>query len=154
MADALFAIAVISGSLAYLYADSKLPHLTLSDPVGLRVFPAIIGCGLLLSGAALLIESVKKLKSRTPISAAAPAASHHWLILAGIVVCTALYYAAFEPLGYLLSTIAYVFAMLSYFHHGRWRSNAAIACGFAVFAQVLFSNLLGVSLPSGLLPDF
>jgi putative tricarboxylic transport membrane protein len=150
MADIVLAIAVILGSLVYLYSDFHLPSMVMSDPVGLRVFPAIIGIGLLLSGAALLMQA----RRVRPVGVSGVAREpQHFAVLLGFAACTALYYAAFEPIGYLPATVIYIFVLLSYFHRNRWKSNVAIALGFAIFAQLLFGYVLGVVLPTGLMPS-
>jgi putative tricarboxylic transport membrane protein len=149
MSDTLLAIAVMIGSLVYLYADSKLPHLTLGDPVGLKVFPAIIGIGLFLSAIVLLLERRKQRGSQPATESTEQALPGDRLVLLGFACWTAIYYAVLESAGYLISTVLYIFLLLSYFNSGKWRLNAAVALGFALFAQVLFANLLGVALPSG-----
>ena len=66
-----------------------------------------------------------------------------------MVLWTALYYFAFEPLGYLVSTLVYMFVLLACFNRGRWLVNAACAVGFTLIAYAVFTRFLQVALPQG-----
>ena len=64
---------------------------------------------------------------------------------------TALYYFAFERVGYVVATVVYMFALLAFFNRGRWWVNAASAAGFTLAAYLLFTSFLQVALPRGIL---
>jgi putative tricarboxylic transport membrane protein len=66
--DIVLVACVVAFATLYLWADSLLPSSSLGDPLGPRVFPALIGGGLLLSAVLMVGELVAK--SRAP---AAPA---------------------------------------------------------------------------------
>jgi putative tricarboxylic transport membrane protein len=66
-----------------------------------------------------------------------------------MVAWTALYYLAFEPLGYLISTLVYMFVLLAGFNRGRWWINAACAVCFTLAAYAVFTRFLQVALPPG-----
>ncbi|HEY2890073.1 MAG TPA: tripartite tricarboxylate transporter TctB family protein [Dongiaceae bacterium] len=152
-ADAILAICVIAGALLYLWSDLHLPTNRIGDPLGPKAFPALVAGGLILSGLLLFLEIRKKRRAMTageaPAHAAAPVNRHQLIILGGMVAWTAIYYAVFEQLGYLLATPVFLFALLSYFHRGRHVVNVFIAIGFAGVVYALFSLLLGVPLPRG-----
>ena len=160
MADWILAVCTAIGAAVYLNADSKLPQLQVGDPMGPQVFPALIGIGLL--GSALLLMAETWRKQHRPAAESQPAAEPrpdldtgakdartHALILAGMVLWTTLYYWAFEPLGYLLSTLLYMFVLLACFNRGRWLVNAACAVGFTLAAYAVFTRFLQVELPPG-----
>jgi len=69
------------------------------------------------------------------------------LAIAGTLVFILL----FEPLGFLIASSLYLFAMTTAFHPGLHLVNAAVSVGFTLGAYLLFQHLLGVSLPGGLL---
>jgi putative tricarboxylic transport membrane protein len=148
MRDWVLAIGTAIGAVVYLNADSRLPQLQVGDPMGPQVFPALIGIGLLGSALLLMAETWRK---QRPSDAAPhdPAARTHQLILAGMVLWTGLYYFAFEPLGYLVSTLIYMFVLLACFNRGRWLVNAACAVGFTLVAYGVFTRFLQVALPQG-----
>ena len=167
--DVWLALCVIAGALVYLYSDLHMPVMRSGDPLGPRAFPALIGGGLLFAGALLLVETYRKARaqaaSRVPTEAAtrvpteaAPRTHdevrkgrHQTVVLLAMVVWTALYYTAFEPVGYLVSTAVFLGGLLSYFHRGHYRTNLLVALGFVVIVDLVFSRLLNVPLPAGIL---
>jgi putative tricarboxylic transport membrane protein len=176
-ADAWLALCVIALAAVYLYMDMRLPEVRLSDPLGPKAFPALVGVGLIASALVLLLEGRNRNRLHAPIedrakSPATPPAKplaeaphadgaradqaheskRHPLILIAMVAWTALYYLAFERAGYLLATSVFLFGMLTYFNRKRLKTNLAIALGVTVFFDLLFSQLLGVPMPTGLLP--
>jgi len=158
MKDVILAISVIAGSAVYLRAALNLPQLRLGDPLGPQMFPSLVAIGLALSGGLLLIESWRKETWRKrPAAASADGIPHRrasryeYLLLAGMTAWTAAYYAAFEPVGYVPSTIAYLFGLLAVFQKGRWVLNVAYACAFTAVVYLIFGRLLHVVLPSGML---
>ena len=149
MKDRLLAIVVMAGALVYLVADWRMPAVIVGDPLGPKVFPAIIGVGLLLSGLLLLLES--RGATRSGAEPADPAEHRHRIVLLGIAAWTAIYYMAFEPVGYLISTVVYMLVLLAYFNRGRHVVNVAVALCFTAVAYGVFARFLGVAMPMGLL---
>ncbi|HEY4317774.1 MAG TPA: tripartite tricarboxylate transporter TctB family protein [Herbaspirillum sp.] len=153
------AICVIVGALVYLYADYQMPLTRMGDALGPRAFPALVGCGLLLAGALLLIEAfskteIKKTSAHTETETGEPPTPKERLRQSGILVAmvawTALYYTVFEEVGYLVSTMVFLGALLSYFHRGHHRANFLTAVGFALLVNLIFTHLLNVPLPAGI----
>ena len=75
MRDWVLAGCAIIGALIYLYADSQLPLVRIGDPLGPKIFPAIIGGGLLLSGLLLMLETYRKRQQVASVSVA-PSPAH------------------------------------------------------------------------------
>jgi putative tricarboxylic transport membrane protein len=171
--DAWLAFCVIALAAVYLYMDMRLPEIRLSDPLGPKAFPALVAVGLIASALVLLFEGRNRNRLHAhidarPKPAPGPAADvlpadgtqaeevheskHHPLILIAMVAWTAFYYLAFERAGYLLATSVFLFGLLMYFNRNRLKTNLAIALGVTVFFDLLFSQLLGVPMPTGFLP--
>ncbi|RDU98544.1 tripartite tricarboxylate transporter TctB family protein [Trinickia dinghuensis] len=173
--DVWLALGVIALAGAYLIMDMRLPEVRLSDPLGPKVFPALVGIGLIVSALLLLRETAANRHERSPRVAEPPAAKssdapavpdysqteqneqaeqskHHAFVLVGMLVWTGAYYACFERLGYLVSTTGFLFGLLAYFNRKRLKTNLAIALGVTVVLDLLFAQLLGVPMPTGLLP--
>jgi putative tricarboxylic transport membrane protein len=166
--DAWLAFCVIALATAYLYMDMRLPEVRLSDPLGPKAFPALVGVGLIASALVLLLEgrSKARLHARESVPAKPPAepaleaphadAAHQPntqpVILIAMTAWTALYYLAFERAGYLITTSVFLLGLLLYFNRNRLKTNLAIALGVTVVFDLLFSQLLGVPMPTGFLP--
>jgi putative tricarboxylic transport membrane protein len=148
-----FCFAVILAAI-YLYATGKFPQLHLSDPLGPQAFPRLLGIGLLLSAVALLAETLRAKKPKGPPAEEEKAADEgqYHAIVVGVVIWTALYFAAFEWLGYAISTSLYLLALMAYFRRGKWLSNGLTSVLYSFGSYVIFTKLLLVSLPAGLLP--
>ncbi|MFM0118582.1 MULTISPECIES: tripartite tricarboxylate transporter TctB family protein [unclassified Paraburkholderia] len=165
--DVWLAFCVMALAAVYLYMDMRLPEVRLSDPLGPKAFPALVGVGLIASALVLLLEGRGKAHAQAaePVPAPTVADAEHGhaehavpepkqrpFILISMVVWTAIYYLCFEPAGYVLSTSVFLFGLLSYFNRQRHKTNLAIALGVTVVFDLLFSQLLGVPVPTGLLP--
>lgn len=151
--DRILVACAAIGALGYLYLDYRMPRLQLGDPLGPRAFPALIGV-LLLFSAGLLAFETRAGVSRIPVpgkarDSAAAAGGSHVKVLLGMLAWTILYYAAFDPLGYVVSTPVYLFGLLCFFNKDRHLANLAIAIGFTAIAFGVFSQLLSVQLPQG-----
>lgn len=147
-----FCFAVVLAAV-YLYATGRFPVLHLSDPLGPQAFPRLLGIGLLLSAAGLLIETLRAAKSGSPAGEVkASGEGRYYAVVAGATIWTALYFAAFEWLGYAISTSIYLLALMAYFRRGKWISNSLTSALYSFGSYVIFKKLLLVALPAGLLP--
>jgi putative tricarboxylic transport membrane protein len=155
VADFWLAVCVIVGASAYLHADAQLPVMRIADPLGPKAFPALIGIGLIVASLMLLLECWRKrralLAEAKPAEASAPFEKKQTLVLLAMVGWTAVYYACFERLGYLISTAVFLFGLLCYFNRKRHVMNLAVAIGFTIVIDVIFSKLLNVPMPTGFL---
>jgi putative tricarboxylic transport membrane protein len=69
-----------------------------------------------------------------------------------MVVVIGLYFLMFERLGYVISTSLFLWLTTSYFNRGKTMANVCTSLGYSGASDYLFSVLLGVNLPHGLLP--
>jgi putative tricarboxylic transport membrane protein len=128
-----------------------------TDPLGPRVFPYALGvgiavCGLLLGVGALfrwqaeqagfLSDAAEEEVKRGPFSPTR---------LVGAVGATAIYVAAFEPVGYLIATPLYVAAIL--FIHGGAPQRTVIFAPVVITTvlYLMFRFVLRIPVPSGVL---
>ena len=68
------------------------------------------------------------------------------------VAFTGLYFFLFEPLGFVVSSSAYLLAMTMYFNPGKTMSNALVSLLFPVACYLIFTRVLGAELAPGILP--
>ena len=146
--DVGFAVAVIAIAAVYLVADMSVASVQMSDPVGPRAFPALVGTGLLASGVLLLWQTLRRGREpgNVPAAGATPGRP---LVLLGVAGWTALYYVAFVPVGYLIATAVYVFGLLAVFHPRRWAVNTAVTLGLTLACYGTFAKFLRIAMPKG-----
>jgi putative tricarboxylic transport membrane protein len=149
-------LAVFGGAVIALSGEIQSGVQT--DPLGPRVFPSALGagialCGLLLGIAALFrsepqqsgllldgggTEEVEK----GPFSP---------MRLLGVVAVTAIYVAAFEPVGYLIATPMYVMAILLIHGGTSWRTLIVVPVVITTVLYVIFRFALRIPMPGGVL---
>jgi len=153
MANRLTAVFAVVVAALYLYATSQFPVLDISDPLGPKAFPYMIGAGLLLSAVALLAQTLRAKKpARTGEGQEMSGMGHHYWVVGAAAVWTGAYLAVFEWLGYALSTGIYLLALMACFHRGKWTGNILTSVLYSCISYWIFTKLLGVSLPRGILP--
>ena len=153
MADRIILTCILVLAGVYFWATTQIPTLEIGDPLGPKAFPRLLGIGLLLTAAILLAEIIRNRKidqrSNPPD---APEEGNAGLI-AGVTVVTAVFFASFELLGYVLAVTLYLLAMMNYFNRkSRWMVNVLTAVIYGVSSYFIFTKALGVNLPRGLLP--
>ncbi len=75
-------------------------------------------------------------------------------VIVTIGKCTVIfviYTLVFEHLGYILSTIVLLIGLLSILNKGKLKQNLIISLAFSVIAYFIFSKLLAISLPPGII---
>jgi len=155
--DTVLIACVVAFAVAYLWADSLLPSSSLGDPLGPRVFPALIGGGLLLSAVLMVVELVGKSRRgavapEPPVeedSQNLPTSRRSAWVLVGVAAWTALYYVTMAYVGYLICTLVFLGGLLSYFNRGRYGVNAIVAIAFTLIVDALFTYALGSPMAEG-----
>src|SRR5688572_5819378 len=74
-----------------------------------------------------------------------------YVVVAGVVVWTFLYFLVFERLGFVIATTIYLLGLTAYFHPRKWLTNGLTSVGFCVGSYLMF-QVLGVNLARGILP--
>lgn len=152
MPNAILLAGTVGLASAYFYAIFVTIHVrAFGDPVGPRMFPILLGCALVLSATMLAYEMWSKAKSEESASEQ-PESWRGPLLIIAVAVLTFAYFMAFEPLGYVVSTSAYLMLLTSYFHKKKHLTNISTALIFSLGTYLLFTKALQVSLPSGVLP--
>jgi Tripartite tricarboxylate transporter TctB family len=129
-----------------------------TDPLGPRVFPSALGVGIVLCGLLLGIGALFRWQpqqsgllldgggaeevEKGPFSLAR---------LLGAAAATAIYVAAFEPVGYLLATPLYVVAILLIHGGASWRTLIVAPVVITTFLYLTFRFVLRIPVPGGIL---
>ena len=152
-ADRVIFVAILVLAGLYGYATEQLPSLEIGDPLGPKAFPRLLMVCLVITAIILLFEMIRGRKAEAPKLAPAQAqeTTSTYLVVAGVVVWTFLYILVFEWLGFVIATTIFLFGLTSYFHPGKWITNAVTCVGFCVGSYYMF-QVLGVNLARGIAP--
>ena len=151
-ADRVICVVTLVLAAVYFYATAQIPSLEIGDPLGPKAFPRLLGAGLVLSAVLLFVETARAKGKETGRSARSREARRHLWMIAAVAGWTALYFAAFEKLGYVIATAVYLLALMACFNRGKWLANVLTCVLFCVASYLLFTKALGVTLPRGVLP--
>ena len=164
MADRVIFVCTLLLAGVYFYATEQLPSLEIGDPLGPKAFPRLLGIGLLITAVVLLLEILRARKSPAPKAGEHGPATRGAPIIVGadtrgapvivgaVALWTLLYFIAFEPLGYIVSNSLYLLALTNYFNRGKTIANVLTSVLFPIISYLMFTKLLGVNLPPGILP--
>jgi putative tricarboxylic transport membrane protein len=147
------------GALA-AYGASRLPPMPGQD-IGPSVFPTVIGFGLAVCGALIALGIGRSFEEQAEADLAAhqdprtraPAAQSRLYGLRALVPVALLlfYVAAANTVGFVPIAAVIVFTM-AYALGANWKHGVALALVAPPVIHLLFSKLLRVPLPAGLLP--
>lgn len=152
MADRWLAGFVFVLSAVYLIAAFRLPSLEIGDPLGPKAFPYLIGVLGCITAIWLLIGSLQRRPVETASAGSQPRAQHHPMAVIAVMAWMFVFYFLIERLGFLLSCAIFLAGLTGYFNRGRWLMNAVVCLGFPLGVYFAFTQILGISLPRGVLP--
>lgn len=136
ISDRVFGLVVLMVALAYIVSATQIQTSFLSDPVGSKAFPIIIGCVAALCGLVLIVR---------------PDPDPNWpgirtltSIFVAIIVLVAYAYSL-KPLGFLIPT-AITAAILSYQISPKVITAVLTGVGLSTGLFILFKFALGLGL--------
>jgi hypothetical protein len=136
---------------AYYLATRQIPSSTLDDGVGPRGFPVILTVALVVLATAIAVRAVITAPSAAPSPADETESEARWPRALGLLAFGALYMPASIILGYPLALFLLLVALPLYEGMRFSLRTVAVAAGGAAFFYVLFTIVLGVQQPEGLL---
>lgn len=145
-ADRVLGIAMVLLAAIYLVATSRMPPVTLGDPLGPAVFPYVVGSLMALTGAVLAVAPARQMPAGTEEATSMPSGREIAGVV-GILCWTAVYYLVFDQVGYVPATLVYLFGLLSFMNRGQARTNAIVTVAYVIGSYWLF-GALGVTLPA------
>jgi putative tricarboxylic transport membrane protein len=144
------------GSLIFLAAgiyglvfSVGLPFGRWNEP-GPAVFPVVLSILLCISGIVWFIRG--KAKAETRKSAGVKEFLHKYFTAVQIVGLTGVFILLLGPLGYLLTSILYLFVLFLWVSRYKLWVAAVFAITFGAGSWVFFEKLLTTPLPKGFLP--
>lgn len=137
MSDRILGLVVLVAGLAYAFASTRIPTSFLSDPLGPKTFPMLLG------GTAALCGLLIALKPDKPGPTwPGPATWLKLAVAAGVLIA---YAFSLKPLGFLIPT-ALASGILSFQIRPKAVHALATGVGLSVGLYIVFRFLLGLSL--------
>jgi putative tricarboxylic transport membrane protein len=163
--ERLAGAAVALAGLVLLVASLLIPEPARQSPgMGPRVLPSLVSVGLLVAGVLLVLTASRRADEGLEDTILAdedqdefralldpdepPVPWRGLIVVVGMLVA---YAVLFFPLGFVLSTTLFLGAVTTYADPRRWVRNWVFAAALAVVVYLLFTRMLAVVLPAGLL---
>lgn len=152
LVDRVIFVCIIVLAAVYFYATAQIPTLEIGDPLGPKAFPRLLGIGLLITAALLFFEMRSRSRQARPAEPEPHAEDYrHLFVIGGVAIWTGVYYMAFDPFGYVISTAIYLVVLMAFFHRGKWIANVLTSVLFSIGSYLLFVKVFGVMLAPGIL---
>jgi putative tricarboxylic transport membrane protein len=149
--DAVIGVVLVLFALAVIGYARTFPAMP-GQNYGPALFPTLIGIGLALAGAILIVGGVARRRTDPWVGGGDWLRSGPQLIsFLAVVGGLLLYILISEWLGFILTALPLLFGWLVLFRGGKPLSSLAIALAVTLVVDYAFSHLLLVPLPLGLL---
>jgi putative tricarboxylic transport membrane protein len=149
--DAVIGAALALFALAMIWYTRTFPEMP-GQHYGPALFPVLIGIGLLLTGAILIVSGLARLPTEPLFSGGEWLRSpRHVINFAAVVGGLVLYILVSDRLGFIPTALLLLFGWLMLFRGGRPVSSLLIALVVTLVVDYVFSQLLLVPLPLGVL---
>ncbi len=147
----LVAVVCIALGLIYCIMTAMLPKAAIGMPNAPKVFPYALGTILVALGVVLFIQQYLAVKQNIPAEEKREqkfSLNFHTKQIILTIANGSLYALLFGRLGYVLSTMVFLFLELLLFNgKRRWKMALMISLIFSLLVYILFNKLLGVYLP-------
>jgi len=142
--DRIWGIVILIFGGIYLVEGIRIPSAAFGDPLGARIFPTILGSAMAACGAFLALRPQPR--EAAPVLVRRPFIQV--LFLCAVLV---LYAISLPWLGYFLATFLLVFVAARIMGERSLIRGVAISAAFSAGVFFLFSRVLTIPLPLGLL---
>ena len=137
--------------LIYTIQAYQLPKASIGNEWAPIYFPLGLGVLMLLFGFILIILGLREVKSERGGAEKGKRKlefTYTAKLITYVSILSILYALLFDRIGYLLSTIFFMGAILMVVNGlNKWKVNVLISVGFSLAIYILFSKLLGIILP-------
>jgi putative tricarboxylic transport membrane protein len=152
-----FAAILLVGSGAFIWLTTLIPDPPRNVSIGPRSFPYAVGVIMLVLSAVLVWRAARSRgPSGSPEAAVVPLEDDQdaisdwpavWVVLGSLL----LLFVLLEPLGFIPAMTIFVFGLSTFFSPSRWILNLVVSLCFSGLFYGLFTAVLGIPLPTGIL---
>ena len=150
--EVIVGVVVILFSAWYYWQAGFLPEKS-ADPLGPAALPRMLALAMIVFALAHIVVSYfrrERLAEDEEVDELSGSAKTQGnLRIAGVIVLTLLYIVGMDPLGYTISTVAYLLALTTLLGVRSVPSLAVSSLGLTVALVLLFAKFLGVLVPEG-----
>ena len=137
-------VLILTFAIAYFIVGLSMPRSSLGDPLGARAFPLVLGGLLVLLGLSLAVAPVK-------VGGGAAGSGRPSMKAAALAVLLCVYGYTLPLAGYLVGTILFIGITAYLLGERSWRLLIGLSAGVSVGVYLLFTQVLDIPLPAGLL---
>lgn len=141
----------------YIWQAMQVTEPPSNISIGPRTFPLLVGWAMLATSLLLCWKLlVKALGGQASQEEFLPVddeetAIRDWLAVAVVVGVIVFLCAALEPIGFVVSIFIFLSVLSNFFSPKRWITNTVISMLFSMFFYWLFTRVLEIPLPNGIL---
>jgi putative tricarboxylic transport membrane protein len=154
--EVTFTVSLLLLSGAFIWMTTEVPDPPRNVAIGPRSFPYAVGLLMLVAAAGLTwqVLGTARTGQSSADSPAVPLDDDEdsitdwpavWVVLGALL----LLFMLIEPLGFVPAMTAFLFGLATFFAPSRWKGNIVVALGFSLIFYLLFTEVLGIALPSG-----
>jgi putative tricarboxylic transport membrane protein len=158
--DLAIAVGVmVLGAAVFIVASNIVVPAREIDPLGPRLFPSVLGAALLIGGGATAARRLRGWRSEPPWTVApdgepdepdVPASAAMAATVMGLSVA---YVITLTAVGYIVGTLLFVLLALWVLRVRTWRKLVLTGVGYVAVSYVVFTYVVSVDLPQGLLGE-
>ena len=139
-------LAAVLGSL-YSIQALLLPNAALGNPLAPKIFPIGVGVLMVITGVVLAVREIRQ--TGLIVEGNKEKGNNETRkFIAYISLACILYGLTFNHIGYVLSTILFLEIILTLFNGKKnWKVNTIVSVCFSSFIYIVFTKLLGITLP-------
>lgn len=146
--DTICSIFLFALGLAFVLFSSQLATNIIGGVITPATFPRIFGYALMLLSVILLFETLKNPIVKHSVDDENTPNSIQYKRFLSILVSMALYIAAIEPLGFVISTFLFLLVTFQVMDRKDLMKSVVIAGGFSLVIYFVFIQLLEASIPA------
>lgn len=148
-------------SMFFIWQATEVSEPPRNIVVGPRTFPLLIGCMMLAVSVVLVWQ---RLRARAAEAAATPdpqlglvppeedeTSISDWPAVWSVLGSLLALFLLLEPLGFVTALALFLFGLSTLFGPRRWLLNLVISVAFSTFFYYLFTRVLEIPLPNGVL---
>ncbi len=155
----ILALVLVIFSVGYLWMAFQIPVFPIPRPIDSDAFPKILGICLLVLSVLLFFEKQPKTENASqqedvePVTESSVTGMQNPKVqVLGTAIAILAYAFLIEPLGFLLSSILLGVGLAYWFGYRQHGVNFATVGSIVLILYLLMSKVMGIYLPTGVLP--